>query len=70
MLATHHRLLPLPLLPHRRHWGWKNALCGCMDASWGALGEVMTEIGLTPAELEEPEVPWAMPANTRSRGVG
>lgn len=55
----------------RRHWAWKNALCGGFDASWGALGMVLSEMGLSSADLEEPQAEWATPMGaSKLEGVG
>lgn len=56
---------------HRRHWAWKNTLCGGFDASWGALGTVVNEMGLSSADLEELEAEWATPVGASNlEGVG
>lgn len=51
---------------HRRHWAWKNTLCGGFDASWGALGTIMKEMRLSSADVEEPEAPVC----ASNQGVG
>ena len=54
-----------------QHWAWKNTLCGGFDASWGALGMVMNEMGLSSADLEEPQAEWATPMGASNlEGVG
>lgn len=49
---------------NRRHWAWKNELCGGVDASWGAVGAVMQGMGLSPLDMVGAEA-WQQVSGSR-----
>ena len=54
--------------PNRRQWYLRGVACGA-DASWGALGRCMEELGVSATELEDPR--WmALDSALEYRWVG